>query len=66
MWLRGLGCFLYDTPEMVHVRNITKQRVRDGTFILETFIRISFGVAAFIAFDYVLGELPSGCKEESC
>uniref|UniRef100_A0A672HDN2 Nebulin n=1 Tax=Salarias fasciatus TaxID=181472 RepID=A0A672HDN2_SALFA len=23
-WLRGLGCFLYDTPEMVHVRNITK------------------------------------------
>lgn len=31
MWLRGLGCFLYDTPEMVHVRNITKQRVRDGT-----------------------------------
>uniref|UniRef100_A0A3Q1HC41 SH3 domain-containing protein n=1 Tax=Anabas testudineus TaxID=64144 RepID=A0A3Q1HC41_ANATE len=27
VWLRGLGCFLYDTPEMVHVRNITKQRV---------------------------------------
>ncbi|TXL69163.1 hypothetical protein D9O29_24010, partial [Pantoea vagans] len=27
MWLRGLGCFLYDTPEMVHVRNITKFKV---------------------------------------
>lgn len=27
MWLRGLGCFLYDTPEMIHIRNITKQRV---------------------------------------
>ncbi|XP_015251989.1 PREDICTED: nebulin isoform X16 [Cyprinodon variegatus] len=26
MWLRGVGCFLYDTPEMVHVRNITKFR----------------------------------------
>lgn len=32
MWLRGLGCFLYDTPEMVHVRNITKQRVRERNF----------------------------------
>lgn len=42
MWLRGLGCFLYDTPEMVHVRNITKQRVRDGTFIPESFIGIHF------------------------
>lgn len=27
MWLRGLGCFLYDTPELIHIRNITKQRV---------------------------------------
>ncbi|XP_049450967.1 nebulin isoform X46 [Epinephelus fuscoguttatus] len=26
-WLRGLGCFLYDTPEMITVRNITKQRL---------------------------------------
>lgn len=26
MWLRGLGCFLYDTPELIHIRNITKQR----------------------------------------
>lgn len=25
-WLRGLGCFLYDTPEMIHIRNITKQK----------------------------------------
>lgn len=50
MWLRGLGCFLYDTPEMVHVRNITKQRVRDGTFILE---KINFSVATLIAFNYI-------------
>lgn len=28
MWLRGVGCFLYNTPEMVHVRNINKLRVR--------------------------------------
>ncbi|KAK0145104.1 Nebulin [Merluccius polli] len=27
MWLRGVGCFMYDTPEMVNVRNITKFRV---------------------------------------
>ncbi|CAJ1079111.1 nebulin isoform X9 [Xyrichtys novacula] len=26
-WLRGIGCFLYDTPEMIRIRNITKQRV---------------------------------------
>uniref|UniRef100_A0A673A5R0 Nebulin n=1 Tax=Sphaeramia orbicularis TaxID=375764 RepID=A0A673A5R0_9TELE len=26
MWLRGIGCFLYDTPEMIHVRNINKFR----------------------------------------
>uniref|UniRef100_A0AAV2JZQ8 Nebulin n=1 Tax=Knipowitschia caucasica TaxID=637954 RepID=A0AAV2JZQ8_KNICA len=25
-WLRGLGCFLYNTPEMVTVRNISKFR----------------------------------------
>ncbi|KAL0963985.1 hypothetical protein UPYG_G00316080 [Umbra pygmaea] len=25
-WLRGIGCCLYDTPEMVNVRNITKFR----------------------------------------
>ena len=27
LWLRGLGCFMYDTPEMVNVRNITKFKV---------------------------------------
>ncbi|XP_054644081.1 nebulin isoform X4 [Dunckerocampus dactyliophorus] len=27
MWLRGIGCFLYDTPEMVRIRNVTKFRV---------------------------------------
>lgn len=42
MWLRGLGCFLYDTPEMVHVRNITKQRVRDGTLHTRVARRHSF------------------------
>nr|XP_057937782.1 nebulin isoform X5 [Doryrhamphus excisus] len=26
-WLRGIGCFLYDTPEMVRIRNVTKFRV---------------------------------------
>ncbi|XP_070693824.1 nebulin isoform X2 [Pempheris klunzingeri] len=26
MWLRGLGCFLYDTPEMVRIRDVTKFR----------------------------------------
>ncbi|KAM9485546.1 nebulin-like isoform 1-T1 [Salvelinus alpinus] len=26
LWLRGIGCFLYDTPEMSTVRNITKFR----------------------------------------
>ncbi|XP_072301321.1 nebulin isoform X6 [Eucyclogobius newberryi] len=26
MWLRGVGCFLYDTPELVNVRKITKFR----------------------------------------
>ncbi|KAM9342293.1 nebulin [Pholidichthys leucotaenia] len=24
MWLRGVGCFMYDTPEMVRLRKITK------------------------------------------
>lgn len=53
MWLRGLGCFLYDTPEMVHVRNITKQRVRDRAFILKTFWGIYFSVPTLNAFNYV-------------
>ncbi|XP_069011096.1 nebulin [Embiotoca jacksoni] len=26
LWMRGIGCFLYDTPEMVHVRNIRNFR----------------------------------------
>ncbi|KAJ8415105.1 hypothetical protein AAFF_G00008030 [Aldrovandia affinis] len=24
LWLKGMGCFLYDTPEMVRIRDITK------------------------------------------
>lgn len=27
-WLRGVGCFLYNTPEMVRLRNITQFNVR--------------------------------------
>lgn len=53
MWLRGLGCFLYDTPEMVHVRNITKQRVRDRTFIAKQFLGIYFNVTTLNTFNYV-------------
>lgn len=40
MWLRGLGCFLYDTPEMVHVRNITKQRVCVSIWMEYPFISV--------------------------
>lgn len=47
MWLRGVGCFLYNTPEMIHVRNITKQRVCVSSKIL------SFQHFPYIILTYV-------------
>ena len=63
LWLRGLGCFMYDTPEMVTLRNITKFKV--GIILLSFpsprvvrnlslyFVPCSFGMFFFVTVPWV-------------
>ena len=78
MWLRGLGCFMYDTPEMVNVRNITKFRVRmffslffSSSQVVRRNLSLSFCflfIWAVLLRQCILGvfagQLSGGCQEE--
>lgn len=64
MWLRGIGCFLYNTPEMVRVRDVTKFRVRlFGWNGFLFFISNAYSGICIIHINYffsLIGELSSG------